>query len=298
MAVSGYRLALAGWWLAWLVAAGLAIAPAAARAQRRDTSVRSEAARLVDDARRQYQELDFTGAVETLHRALAVPGAADAVRLEAYEYLGSSYVVLERETEARQAFEQMLRLDPYHVLREPTGSPKIRQFAENIRRQVAPDAALDPDTQLRAQLPRAGRVGRPTRVRFDVEGPGAVVAVTVYVRSAEDEHWTRLRAAPDDNAFAVEIPARTQADELEIYAEGRDERGRVVTRSGEPLAPLSVPIRIERGGGDEPALITRWWFWTAVAAAAAAIVVVGIVAISQGQSAPTGTLPPGRVELP
>lgn len=260
------------------------------------TGAAAEAARHVAEGRRLYTELDFAASVEAMRRALAVPGIPDALRLEALEYIGSSYVVLERPDEAREAFEAMLALDPYHVVREPSGSPKIASFVEQVRATVVGDAALDPDVRLRPQLPRAGRVGRDTPIRFDVEGPPRVERLTVFVRGVGDPGYQPVEAEPDDGSFVVHVPARDAPDELELYAQGRDADDRVVSRAGEPLAPLTLPIRAS-GEPRATSLLERWWFWTAVGAVVVGGLVLGLT-LGGGDQAPAGTLPPGRVELP
>ena len=107
-------------------------------------SARERVDRHLEEGRRLYRDLDFTGCVSAMNEALAVPGAHPAQRLEAYEILGAAYVVLDRPQNAEQAFREMFRLDPYHVVREPSGSPKIEQFVEELRARLVPDAALDP----------------------------------------------------------------------------------------------------------------------------------------------------------
>ncbi|MCS6798433.1 MAG: hypothetical protein NZ898_07880 [Myxococcota bacterium] len=257
----------------------------------------AEARRQIAEGRRLYAELDFAAAVDALRRALSVPGLAEAERLEAYELLGSAYVALDQEAQAREAFLAMLAIDPYHVVREPSGSPKITRLVEQLRRQVAPDAALDPDVVLRPRLPRRAREGHDVLVRFEVVGPRRPASVRLWLRGVEEMHYARIDAEPDETgAFVARIPSRRAPDELELYAEARDEAGRLLTRAGEPYAPLS--LRIVPSTRDEPATpFQRWWFWAAIAgvlgAGAAAVVLA-----SPRERAAAGDLPPGRVQLP
>jgi len=269
-----------------------------AQRQPRARVVAEEASDQLSEGRRRYGDLDFAGAVEALRRALAVSGTSEALRLEAYEYLGASYLVLEQRSDARAAFLEMLAIDPYHALREPTGSPKIATFVARLRAEVAPDAALDPDVRIACELPRAGRVGSALRVIVRTAGGAAVASVRVRVRGQTDETWETIEAEPDGARFVATIPARAASDLLELYAEARDERGRLLARAGAPSAPLSIEIRATVGAPRATALYERWWFWTAVG-----VVVVGAsigvgLAATSGERAPPGTLAPGRVELP
>ncbi len=279
------------------------VAPGGARAQGSDGSAAGAAQHLLDEGQRLYRELDFAGAVEALESALAVPGAPDAVRLSAYEYLGSAYVVLEHRQEARQAFRAMMQLDPYHVVHEPSGSPKIARFVANVRAEVVLDAALNPSVHLSLALPPAGRVGEATRVAVGVSGTPSVATVAVFVRGTGATGWTKLVAHPDGDRYVASVPPRPAADQLQIYAQARDGQGRVVARAGEPLLPLTLSIRgtaiAAPGGGASSggSVFTRWWFWTGVAVVAVA---TGAVAfgLANNDGLPSGSLPPGRVDLP
>ena len=83
---------------------------------------------------------------------------------------------------------------------------------------------------------------------------------------------------------------------LEVYAQARDAARRVVARAGEPLVPLVVEIR-ERVEDPTP-LRRKWWLWTAVGVVAAGVALGVGVAVAGRETAPAGTLQPGRVELP
>jgi hypothetical protein len=303
--VASLRPALA---FAGAFAAALAL-PSASAAAQADASAAPgaarlrgspEAARLIAEGRRHYRELSYLDAVDVLRRALASPGTSDAQRVEALEVLGSSLVVLDRDAEARRAFEALFALDPYHRVREPSGSPKIARFVARVRADVVPDAALDPAVELRAELPRAGRIGEPIRLTLSAHPPDAVHGVRLFVRSAGEASWTGRPAEPrGEGRFQLRLPARERADELELYAVGRDAARRVVARAGSPLSPLVLPIRLAPDRPETP-VWERWWLWAAVGGGALALAVGVAVAaaVAASQTAPPGTLPPGRVELP
>lgn len=267
---------------------------AGAEAQRPRASAAAQGERLVDEGRRLYRELEFLGAIEVLERAIAVPGLAAARRAEALEVLGAALVVLDRDDEARRAFEQLFALDPYYEVREPSGSPKIARFVARVRRELVRDAALDPDATLALELPRAARVGAPTRLRL--RASPSVRRVRLFVRAAEETEYVGLVASPIAAAlFEATIPARGRADELELYAIGRDDQDRVLTRAGSPLSPLVLPVRL---GGDG-SILDEWWLWTSIGGAVVLGIVLGVaLAFGGAERAPAGTLPPGRVQLP
>jgi tetratricopeptide (TPR) repeat protein len=267
----------------------------------RGSSAAEAATRHVANGRRLYGELDFIAAIEALRSALEVPGAPDAVRLEALEYLGASYVVIEQAENARRAFLQMFELDPYHLVREPSGSPKIARFVENVRREVVDDAAFDPSVRLTARLPRVGRVGSPTPVRLTSTDGARFHEIRLFLRGQGEVDYASVRFEGitfTDGTLADEVmvPPRDAPDELELYLEARDRRGHLITRAGEPFFPLALPIRA--GGGDGGvSIVERWWFWTTigVVVAAGAVVAVWLTTLPD---APEGTLAPGRFQLP
>jgi hypothetical protein len=274
-----------------------AASSAAAQEEAQEAPPASEAHRLIDEARRAYSELDFALAIDAAQRALATPGLDDAERASALETMGCAYVVLDREAPAREAFESLFRLDPYWAVREPSGSPRIARFVESVRGAIVEDAALDPGASLRLDLPRGARTGREISIAAIAEG-ATPARVVLRVRGEGEIEWTRVEARREGDRFAIEIPARSEAEELDVYAEARDARGRLIARAGGPLAPYHVPVR--PGGGGEDELTSEWWFWLAVGGGA--VLVGGAIAIGAAvggqERAQPGTLDPGIVRLP
>ncbi len=253
-----------------------------------------EVERLLERGRQLYLQLDFPGVIDAMSRANAVPGASQGQRLEAFEYLGAANLVIDREVEARAAFERMLAIDPYHALREPSGSPKIREFVEQVRREQVADAAIDPELQLVVDAPEAARASATLPVAVRSQG-ATVASVRVHHRSDEEREWRATELAPaGEGDFEGEVPTPATTGRMLLYAEARDGSGSVLGRAGEPHWPLEVDVRDEL----PVPLIRQWWLWTLVGVAAVGLGVGLGVGLSQGDSAPPGTLPPGRVELP
>ena len=251
----------------------------------------------LERGRQLYLQLDFPGTIDVMDRVLAISGASPAQRMEAFEYVGASQLVMDRPDAARTAFLQMLAIDPYHALQEPSGSPKIRAFAEALRREKAPDAALDPDLELTASAPEAARAASTVsvEVRAGGEGAAAVASVRVRHRSDEEREWSATDlASRGEGRFEGELPTPTTTGRMLFYAEARDGVERLVGRAGEPHWPLGLDVRDE----VPVPLVRRWWFWTLVGVAAVGLSVGLGVGLSQGERAPAGSLPPGRVELP
>jgi tetratricopeptide (TPR) repeat protein len=261
-----------------------------------------DAQHLLDEGRRLYADLEYQDAEQTLTRALSIDGLPDAFRIELLETLGFVEVVLEREDAARQAFERIFAIDPYFVVREPSGSPRVATLVEQVRARVVSDAAIDPEVELRVDLPRAARRDGATEVRVSVSSD-AITSVVLDVRGDHDVAFRPLDGTGRGGQFVVSIPAMADSEELELYVEARDARGRLVTRSGSPLSPLRLPVSgtaSAGGGGGGGSILEEWWLWTVigvVVVGAAVGIGVGVSVTGEAQ-APAGTLPPGRVVLP
>jgi len=262
-----------------------------------------DAQALLEQGRRLYADLEYQEAESVLTRALATPGLPDAFRVQVLETLGFVQVVEDEEPAARSSFERLFAIDPYYIVREPSGSPRVEEIVESVRSRVAPDAAIDPEAAIRMDLPAAARPDDPTEVRLAVSSP-AIVRLVIRVRGDHDVAFHSQDVSVSGGSVVASIAPVSDATELEIYVEGRDARGRLVTREGSALLPLHLPVRGEPAGhGDAGgSILEEWWFWTivgVVVVGAAVGIGVGVVVGSSGPTqADPGTLPPGRVVLP
>jgi hypothetical protein len=249
-----------------------------------------------------YESLDYEAAMVELEAALRVSSISQSERARALETLAFVLTVLDREDDARERLVQLFALDAYYDVREPTGSPIIQSLVDRVRGEVVADAALVADLTVRMELPSSARADRPISTRVHVRGEGAsrVAEVRIRHRGVTEIDWSSTSARRDGASFVVELPALGRVEPLELYAEARDERGRLLARSAGPLAPSVLEVTEGSGGssGGENVL-ESWWLWTIVG-----VVVVGAgigigvgVASGDGQ-APGGTLSPGRVILP
>jgi len=290
-------------WLRWLAAVallGLSLAASPASAQRAGEQART----LLDAGRAHYAELDYAEAVEQLTEALRVGERDDAFRAEVLETLAFTYFVMEREEAARDALRQLFALDPYYDVREPSGSPRVARFVESVRGTVVRDAAFDSTVTLRSELPRAARSDRS--VEIAVATTGNVARVEVVYRTDTSASWERVEArrSAGDGRFVAELPALGDASEGPIYLEARDARRRVLARDASPLSPRTLDVGTPTtpgggGGGGGGDVLSEPWLWIVVGAVAiGAGVGIGVGVALSSEGVPTGTLPPGRVQLP
>lgn len=283
--------------LALLASTG-AVAPAVVHAQRADAQARA----LLDQGRTEYADLDYGEAVESLTGALRLGERDEAFRAEVLETLALTYFVMDREDSARDALGQLFSLDPYYVVREPSGSPRVARFVETVRSATVRDAAIDPSLSVRTELPRAARADVSVEIAITIPGP--VTRVAVLYRTDTSASWQRVEAAPtaERARYLAVLPALADATEVDLYVEGRDARGRVVTRDGGPLAPRTLEVtapdrpRGGEGGGD---LASEPWLWILVGVVVVgAGVGIGVGVALSDPGIPTGTLNPGIVRLP
>lgn len=263
---------------------------------------RGDARAMLDQGRTHYAELEYGEAVTSLTRALTLAEHDDALRAEVLEVLAITYFVMDREEAAREALGQLFALDPYYIVREPSGSPRVARFVENVRERRVRDAAIDAGATLRTELPRAARADVSVEIAITATPP--VTRVAVVYRTDTSASWQRLEAAPtaERARYLAVLPALGEASEVALYVEGRDARGRLVSRDAGPLAPrlleVTSPARRAADAGQVDVL-REPWFWIVVGAVVVgAGVGIGVgVALSDG-GVPSGTLSPGVIQLP
>ncbi|MEE8408484.1 MAG: hypothetical protein V3T05_02660 [Myxococcota bacterium] len=87
---------------------------------------------LVDEGIKQYEALDYTGAVLNLRRALRDKELAEEAKVTALVYLARSLAVLGRSAKATRRFRQLLALHPdFQISWEE--SPRIREAFERAK---------------------------------------------------------------------------------------------------------------------------------------------------------------------
>lgn len=270
----------------------LAGAPRPAHAEDAGARVRER----LRTGRKLYEEQEYRKAVRELAPVARDPAATRAQKLEALELLGLCWFILGHEDKAREAFEDLLAIDPGYTLREPSGSPKIRRFFEEVRRAYVPDAAGG-QAALEHAAPTDAVAGRKVEFAAEITAGQDVVKEIVVRwrrRGVLEYRDAPMRRAADGRFRARFTPPADRAGYvLEYYLEARDIAGRSVARVGGPETPLALSLRGAPPEGT--AWYRRWYVW-----AGAGVIVLGtaaaITAAATADEAPDGTL--GTVELP
>ena len=252
----------------------------------------------LEAGQKRYQDQDYRAAIETLTAVVQDPVATRDQRARAYEYLGMSWLILGKRPRAREAFEELLAIDPHYTLSDPSHSPKLREFFDDVRARFLPGyGRAEGEAELEHAAPTAATAGRRIEVAADViRGAPLVQVVMVEWRRQGMLTYAAAAMSGGGGRWRLElVPPRETSDyALEYYLEARDGHGRVVARVASPESPLVLAVH------GVPATATawykRWYVWAAVGAVVAGAAIGGVVACT-AEHAPAGTLPPGKVSL-
>ncbi len=280
-------------WLALVVAVALA-APASA-----DNPQDAMHAHMAQGLER-YQNQEYRAAVEEFDAVVHDPVATRDERARAYEYLGMSWLILGKKPKARAAFEELLAIDPHYTLSDPSHSPKLREFFEDVRTSFVPGyGKSEGEAELEHDAPTGASAGRPLEMQVVViRGAPLVHAVTLFARrQGLLEYGSQpMRGEAGRWKLSYAPPHEVNDYTLEYYVEARDDKGRVVARVASPERPIPLAVRgVPIATGPTP-WYKRWYVWAAVGAVVAGGAVAGVVA-GTAEKAPKGSLPPGTISL-
>lgn len=244
-----------------------------------------------------FDDLEYRKAIRTVAPVTKDSAATRAQRLQAFELIGLSHLILGEEDLAREAFQDLLAIDPGYQLRDDTGSPKIRDFFDRVKREYVPGYDTNAAAELEHSAPRSATAGRRVELEVTVkEGIGLVKdVVAIYRRRGvlaytKSVHFRRVRKRLWRARFKVE--ASKEPYHLEYYVEARDISGRALGRVAGPETPLAIPVNAG-GTGARP------WYgrWYVIAGGVAAAGIGAVLIGTSGESAPKGSLDPGRITL-
>lgn len=187
-----------------------------------------------------------------------------------WEQRAIAHAYLEREPEARAAFDMLLALDPGHVLNY-TLTPRAMFLY-----QAARDAAAERGApRLELRWARDQPLGRPVEVDLETvaDPTGLLRAATIYVRTRGETTWKAADvplAAPGkrERIRLPGLPGR-KASALEVYAVASDPRGNEVLTWASAARPAEIALRYD------PPWYRTWWVW----AIAGGVVAAGTGAI-------------------
>ena len=242
-----------------------------------------------------FDDQEYAAAIQALAPVTRDARATRAQRLRALELIALSEFIKGDEGAARATFERILDIDPGYQLRDTSGSPKVRAFFEQLKKQLIPGFDPDASAELEHAAPTAGTAGKP--IELDVRAiHGNVFDVVIATRRRGELAYRTTTAAPrGDGKWRARVtpdPA-SKPYELEYYIEARDAGGATIGRVAAPDQPLEIALA---AGGPEAhgPWYSRWYVIAGAAVVAAGV--TGVIAV-ETRGPPAGTLPPGSVTL-
>ena len=224
-----------------LVIAALAVA-APAFADNPQDAVRAH----MQQGEERYQNQEYRLAVEAFDAVVHDPIATREDRVRAYEYLGMSWLILGKRPRARAAFEELFAIDPHYTLSDPSHSPKLREFFEEVRSSFVPGYGhAEGEAELEHSAPTGATAGRALQMEVVViRGAPLVKAVTLFARRQGLLEYATAPMRGEANRWKLSyVPPRDVADyTLEYYVEARDDKERVVARVASPERPIPLPV--------------------------------------------------------
>jgi hypothetical protein len=243
-----------------------------------------------------FDDLELSGAIQTLTPVTRDARATRAQRLRALELIALANFIKGDRAAARATFERILDIDPGYQLRDTSGSPKVRAFFDDLKKQLIPNFDPNAGADLEHAAPTAGNAGRAIELEVRAtRGGERVFELVVATRRRGELSYKIVTAAPRGEArwHARLTPEPSQKSYvLEYYVEARDAGGMAIARVASPSTPLEIALA---PGGAEAK--RRWygrWYVIAGAAAVAAAGVTGL-AVAATRGPDPGTLPPGSV---
>lgn len=247
-----------------------------------------------------FQDLEYKAAIQVLRPVRLDPDATRSQKLRALELVGISHLVLGERARATEAFRDLLSIDAGYQLQHDDGSPKIRSFFENVKRDFLPGFAAGMEARIEHSAPRGAVAGRRVEVEVVVlVGIERVVDLILRWRLSGvlDYRDAPMRQQPSTDRprwrARFTPPASRSGYAVDYYVEARNAAGGAIGRIGGPETPLSLPVAPGEAEGRRP-WYSRWY----VIAGGAAVLAVGATALAIGASRggiDDGTL--GRVTL-
>src|SRR5439155_20012910 len=161
--------------------------------------------------------------------------------------LGMSWLILGKKPRAREAFEELLAIDPHYTLSDPTHSPKLREFYDDVRASFVPGYGhAGGEAELEHAAPTGATAGRPLEIEVVViRGAPLVKSVTLHARRQGLLTYVAEAMRGEAGRFHLSFAPPREVNDytLEYYVEARDDKGRVVARVASPERPIALPVQ-------------------------------------------------------
>jgi hypothetical protein len=229
--------------LCLLLAISFATAPAYAQKGKPSAPSGLQAPADVDTAEQLYAKLDYEAAKTVSERVLKKSGLTHDQLVRAYRVLAVTAAILDSHEEAREAFLQLLVLDPDYAV-DPNLGPKVTTPFMEARGEYR-TLTSKPGVEVVANVRTDGG-----QLRVTTRDPRRMVKkVTVGYRWTSSGEYTVSQIAVGDGVPVEVAAAPAGRTRLDFYAQALDERDNSVLESGNPAVPKSAFAEASRGGG-------------------------------------------------
>jgi len=231
--------------------------------------------RLNKEARQFFDADEFSLAEKSLQKALEIGEAASlgnhVVMAGTHGNLAVLYASgLKNEEQAVFHFKKALELQPQYLPSAGTDTPEVKELFERARSEMepatpapSPEASepppAPPQGPLRCPTASSATAGSSVKLRCVVEGSLQVAEVTVAFRAGDSAPFKSRKMSADSAldgtpGWGTQLPPEaTKGEQLSLYFQARNKRGKVVASVGSVVEPVVVDIH----GANEGATAAR-----------------------------------------
>jgi hypothetical protein len=244
-----------------------------------------------------FDEQEYAGAIQTLAPVTRDARATRSQRLRALEVIALAQFIRNEKGAARATFERILDIDPGYQLRDTSGSPALRTFFEDLKKQLIPGFDPKAGADLEHAAPTAGTAGTPLEIEVRVTRGNVFDLVLATRRRGELSYATTPLTPRGENRWRARLtpPASTKPYVLENYVEARDAGGGPIARIAGPDQPLEIALS---AGGDTTVTRHPWYSrWYVYAGGAAVAAGIGGIIVAATRGPDPGSLPPHTITV-
>jgi hypothetical protein len=252
----------------------------------------------IDRGKKLFEEQEYAGAIQALAPVTRDVRATRAQRLRALEIIALAQFIRNDKAAARATFERILDIDPGYQLRDTSGSPALRTFFEELKKQLIPGFDPNAGADLEHAAPTAGSAGTPLEVEVRVTRGNVFDLVLATRRRGELSYALAPLSPRGENRWRAKVtpPPSAKAYVLEYYVEARDAGGGPIARIAGPDQPLEIALT---AGGESAGPGRRAWYqhWYVYAGGAALAAGIGGVIVATTRGPDSGSLPPHTITV-
>ena len=252
----------------------------------------------IDRGKKLFEEQEYAGAIQALAPVTRDVRATRAQRLRALEIIALAQFIRNDKPAARATFERILDIDPGYQLRDTSGSPALRTFFEDLKKQLIPGFDPNAGADLEHAAPTAGSAGTPLEVEVRVTRGNVFDLVLATRRRGELSYALAPLSPRGENRWRAKVtpPPSPKAYVLEYYVEARDAGGGPIARIAGPDQPLEIALT---AGGESAGPGRRAWYqhWYVYAGGAALAAGIGGVIVATTRGPDSGSLPPHTITV-